>query len=162
MLINVFIFSTRSQCRARSDELMTSNQKQMGTPEVPKEIGNEKEKKTRARVVFSSFSDRTRTADHRRMEGYQKKKAPMQDTDLNRQALIVKRKMAARYFRFSSCFEFIISSNLSHVGPCCVMGHFRLSFHGRAFDDTWSFRSCSFKASRRKNVQIVAPFKTNM
>ena len=37
----------------------------------------EKEKKTRARAVFSSFSDRTRTVDHRGMGGYQKKKAPM-------------------------------------------------------------------------------------
>ena len=37
----------------------------------------EKDKKTRARVVFSSFSDRTRTVDHRGMGGYQKKKAPM-------------------------------------------------------------------------------------
>ena len=70
--------------------------------------------------------------------------------DLNRQAPIVKRKKAATYFRFSSCFEFINSSNLFHVGPCCVLGHFRLSFHGQAFDDASSFRSCSFKASRRK------------
>ena len=37
----------------------------------------EEEKKTRARVVFSSFSDRTRTADHRGMGGYLKKNAPM-------------------------------------------------------------------------------------
>ena len=53
--------------------------------------------------------------------------------DLNRQALIVKRKKAARYFRFSSCFEFITSSNLSHVGPCCVLGHFQLSKYNDAF-----------------------------
>ena len=44
----------------------------------------------------------------------------------------------------------LISSNLSHVGPCSVLGHFRLSFHGHAFDDVWSFRNCSFKASREK------------
>ena len=37
----------------------------------------EEEKKTRARVVFSSFSDRTRKVDHRGMGGYQKKKSPM-------------------------------------------------------------------------------------
>ena len=36
------------------------------------------------------------------------------------------------------------------------MMHFRLSFHCQAFDDVWSFRSCSFKASRRKNnVEVL-------
>ena len=45
----------------------------------------------------------------------------------------------------------------SHIGPCCVLGHFRLSFHGQAFDDAWPFWSCSFKASlRKKKVAIVA------
>ena len=51
----------------------------------------------------------------------------------NRSRRKVKRKMAARYFRFSPCFEFITSSNLSHVGPCCVLGHFQLSKNNDAF-----------------------------
>ena len=69
---------------------------------------------------------------------------------LSRLLVSVKKEKDKCNLRFSSCFEFITSSNLSHVGPCCVLGHFRLSFHGQAFDDAWSFRSCSFKASRRK------------
>ena len=60
---------------------------------------------------------------------------------LNRQALIVKRKKAARYFRFSSCFEFITSSDLSHVGPCCVLGHFQLSKNNDAFSAVLSWPS---------------------
>ena len=39
---------------------------------------------------------------------------------------------------------------MSHVSPCCVLGHFRLSFHGHAFDDAWSSRNCSLKALRPK------------
>ena len=54
-----------------------------------------------------------------------------------------------------------ISLNLSHVGPCCVLGHFRLSFLGQACDDAWSFPNCSFKASRRKKeiALILRPQK---
>ena len=34
-------------------------------------------------------------------------------------------KKAARYFRFSQFVEFIDNLHLSHVGPCCVLGHFQ-------------------------------------
>ena len=65
-------------------------------------------------VVFSSFSRTrpTRTVDHRGMGG-----PHVRAKDLDRQALIVKRKKAARYVPFSSCVEYIFRSNLSHACP---------------------------------------------
>ena len=45
--------------------------------------------------------------------------------------LAIKRKNVC--LRFSSCFEFIISSHLYHVGPCCVLGHFQLLKNNDAF-----------------------------
>ena len=42
----------------------------------------------------------------------------------------------------------------------CV-GAFRLTFHGQAFDDAWSFRNCSFKASRRKKEEKEKGKKEN-
>ena len=39
-----------------------------------------------------------------------------------------------------------------------AMMHFRLSFHGQAFDDAWAFRSCSFKElkqkTKRENIYV--------
>ena len=52
-------------------------------------------------------------------------------------------------------------SHLSHFGSCCVMGHFRLSLFGQAFDDVWSFRNCSFKALRRKKEKKRKIRRTN-
>ena len=132
-----------------------------GTPNVPKKLASSSglKENTRARyyVVFPSFSRirPTRTVDHRGRGGTKEESTPVRAIVLNRQALIVKRKKAARYFRFSSCFEFITSSNISHVGPCCVLGHFQLSFHGQAFDDAWSSRSASLNTSRRKKEENV-------
>ena len=74
--------------------------------------------------------------------------------------------MFVRCSAFGSIFWIIYVSNVLLVQICptsvrvvcwgifsCrrTMMHFRLSFHGQAFDDAWSFRSCSFIASRRKN-----------
>ena len=85
------------------------------------------------------------SVDHRGIGGTKEASTHVQAIDLNQQALIVKRKKATHFFPFPDCVEFIISANLSYVGPSCVLGHFRLSFHGQAFDDAWSFRNCSFK-----------------
>ena len=68
---------------------------------------------TRARyyVVFSSFSRirPTRSVDHRGMGGTKEASTHVRAIVLYRQALIVKRKKAARYFRFAQCVEFIIT-----------------------------------------------------
>ena len=88
--------------------------------------------------------------NHRGMRRSKEESTHVRAIDLNRQAPIVNRKRATRYFHSSSCFGFTNSSNLSHVGPWCVLEDFRLSFHGQAFDDAWSFRSASLNTSRRK------------
>ena len=53
---------------------------------------------------------RTRTVDHRGMGGSKEESTHVRVIDVNQQALIVKRKKTARYFRVSQCVEFIISS----------------------------------------------------
>ena len=134
LFIVSFIFSTRSQGRARSDELMTSNQRQRGTPEIPKETADGKRKEdesSRSLLFIFRPNPDGRPLGHGRIS--KEESTHVRAIDLNRQALIVKRKKAARYFRFSSCFEFITSSNLSHFGPCCVLGHFQLSKNNDAF-----------------------------
>ena len=100
---------------------------------------------------------RTRTVDHRGMGRSEEESTRVRAKDLTRQSLLVKRKKAARYFAIFSSFSMCRIYYLSHSGPCCVLGHFQLSFHGQAFDDAWSFRSFSFKTSRRKTKWTKAP-----
>ena len=62
----------------------------------------------------------------------------------DRSTIAAKRQKLIDKFIIGKKFTVFGNNSLLKVG---------MSFHGQAFDDAWSFRSCSFKASRREMKQ---------